>query len=130
MKYFLLNFLFYIFFFNQKKNIILINSLEKNFLNKNNIPIPLPRQLNENIFSKKTIILNKGIYHSNEWDDEDSYQEEINKIEQNFIKKKILEVLLDNSISDINKLELIEKYSFLFTKEKGFNKDFEDFFTS
>ena len=135
--HFLYSILFYISIYIQKKDLLFLNGLDnRNYINKNNnqipITVPMPLILKENILSKNSFILNEGTDHKNNIDDENSYQNELNKIQQNFKKKKILDFLLDNTTCSFKKLELIEKYSFLFEEEKGLKikKDFQEFLSS
>jgi hypothetical protein len=125
MKY--LNYLI-ILIFQSFKIILPIHCLDNNSLNKNlNAIIPILQK--DNLLSKKILIFNKGT--------DDTYtldpiieQNKLKIIEQNFLKKKILDILIDNSTCNISKLELIEKYSFLFVKDNGLKKDFDEFLTS
>ena len=107
--HFLYSILFYISIYIQKKDLLFLNGLDnRNYINKNNnqipITVPMPLILKENILSKNSFILNEGTDHKNNIDDENSYQNELNKIQQNFKKKKILDFLLDNTTCSFKKL--------------------------
>lgn len=117
----------------QEKVPFFISCSENNFLNKNaKIKInPLHLVSKESILSKNSFILNKGMDDTYKYD-EKIHQNELNRIEHNFKKKRILDFLLDNNTCSFCKLQLIENYSFLFQedKDKGLKKDFDEFLSS
>lgn len=92
---------------------------------KNNI---IPKSI-ELIISKKTFKQNNGTDARFILDE----TMELNKIiilKQNLEKKKILDFLQDNNTCIYSKMKLIENNSYLFYKEKGLKKNFDEFLTS
>jgi hypothetical protein len=72
----------------------------------------------EHIFKKKINNMYDGIdMTKNETEDLNS----IYNISDSFYKKKILDILTNNMISNITKLDHIEDYNNLFNDEKGYN---------
>jgi hypothetical protein len=115
----------------QKKTLFFICCTERNFLNINKHINPLLLVSKESILFKNSFILNKGIDDTYKHDEKID-QNELNRIEQNLKKKRILDFLLDNNTCSCCKLQLIENYSFLFNeyKDKGLKKDFDEFLSS